>query len=87
MITEVKMTNQFIDEAISLLTELKGDSTVPKNIKAKIENIISVLEKGPDVSIRVNKAMNQLEEVADDSNLQPYSRTQVWNIVSLLEKA
>ena len=80
------MTNQLIEEAISLLTELKEDSTVPKNVKAKIENIISVLGKGPDVSIRVNKAMNELEEVADDSNLQPYSRTQVWNIVSLLEK-
>lgn len=80
------MIDEIIGEAVSLLTELKDDVNVPKNIKIRIESIISVLKGDTDASIKINKALNELEEVADDANLQPYSRTQVWNIVSLLEK-
>jgi uncharacterized protein (UPF0147 family) len=87
MITEVKMSDNFVKDAVSLLNELKEDTTVPKNIKSKIESVIISLEEKSEVSININKAMNELEEVADDVNLQSFSRTQVWNIVSLLEKA
>ena len=87
MITEAKMNNEVIEDAVSLLNELREDATVPRNIKTKIEGIVKVLQEGTETSIKVNKALTELEEVADDANLQPYSRTQVWNVVSLLEKA
>jgi hypothetical protein len=87
VISEVKMSDNFVADAVTLLNELKEDTSVPKNIKFKIESVISVLEESSETSIKVNRAMNELEEVADDANLQSFSRTQVWNIVSLLEKA
>ena len=81
------MSDNFVEDAVSLLNELKDDTSVPKNIKFKIECVINALQEECEVSIKINKAMNELEDVADDANLQSYSRTQVWNIVSLLEKA
>ena len=80
------MTEEQINEIISNLEELQKDTTVPKNIKIKIQGIVSILKEGTEQSIRINKALNALDEIADDANLQSYSRTQLWNIVSLLEK-
>jgi len=68
------------------LAELLEDSTVPRNVKSKIESIISALKENEEASLRINKALNALDEIADDTNLQSYTRTQIWNIVSILEK-
>ena len=70
---------------IELLSELENDSTVPRNVKAKISNASKALSDSIEVSVRVHKALNELDEIADDSNVQPYTRTQIWNIVSILE--
>jgi uncharacterized protein (UPF0147 family) len=78
------MTNE-LHNVLEALEELKGDSTVPKNIKSKIEQIIESLNDKQDLSIRVNRALNELDEISDNNNIQPYTRTQIWNVVSLLE--
>jgi uncharacterized protein len=70
---------------IEALTELNSDSSVPKNVKSKIAEIIALLNKSDDLSIRINKALNLLDDISDDNNIQTYSRTQIWNIVSMLE--
>lgn len=75
-----------IQEIIDVLQELLEDSSVPKNVKNKLQSTVEVLREDAEASIRVNKALNELDEVADDTNLQSYTRTQIWNIVSLLEK-
>ena len=69
------------------LIEVKDDSSIPKNIKEKLEEIIIILNGGIDSSIKINKALNILEDVADDSNLEAYTRTQILNVASLLEKS
>ncbi len=74
-------------EAIEqVLSELKDDVSVPKNVKLKIERALEILDDDLETSIKVSKALNELEEVADDVNLQSYTRTQVWNVISILEK-
>ena len=80
------MSHDLIDEIIEVLEELCDDNTVPKNIKAKFQEIVTSLKKGDEVSIKVNKALQDLDEIGDDTNLQPYVRTQIWNISSMLEK-
>lgn len=70
-------------EALSALEE---DSTVPKNIRIRIEDIINSLKEKVDLSIRINKALNELDEISNDAGLQSYIRTKIWEIVSLLEK-
>ncbi|MEA3430506.1 MAG: UPF0147 family protein [Nanoarchaeota archaeon] len=74
-----------LSDVLTVLEELASDSTVPKNVKAKIQAIIEALNEGSDISMKVNKALHILDEISDDTNLQAYTRTQIWNVVSLLE--
>ena len=82
-----KMAEQIreVDSVINSLNEIQADSTVPRNVRTKIENIINTLKEGTE-SIRVSKALNELDEIAGDINLQAYTRTQIWNVMSVLEK-
>jgi len=79
--------NERVQNVVSALEELVGDGSVPRNIKAKVETIMTILKSddGEDMNIKINKALSELDEISDDTNLQPYTRTQIWNIVSMLE--
>ena len=77
--------SQFID-IIEILRTLQDDVTVPKNIRLRVQETVTILESSEESSIKINKALNELEDLADDSNMQSYIRTQLWNVVSSLEK-
>ncbi|MEM3154773.1 MAG: UPF0147 family protein [Candidatus Woesearchaeota archaeon] len=70
---------------IVALQELEQDPSTPKNVKAKIQSTIKVLNEKSEMSIKVSKALHELEGIAEDVNVQSYTRTQIFNIVSLLE--
>ena len=71
---------------INSLNEIQNDVTVPRNVRTKIESIISTLKENIELSIKVNKTLNELDSIAADVNLQSYTRTQIWNIMSAFEK-
>ncbi len=75
-----------LQDVVEVLEELCDDSTVPRNIKAKFQGMISLLNNQGETSMKVNKTLHDLDEITDDTNLQPYTRTQIWNVVSMLEK-
>ena len=75
-----------LDSVVGSLSELQEDSTVPRNVRSHIQNIIHNLKNGVELSIKVNKALSDLGEISSDVNLQSYTRTQIWNIMSVLEK-
>jgi len=79
------MTNQ-MPNIIEVLAEVGNDSTVPRNVKQKLDEVIRILNKPLEVSIKIDKALQELEGVTEDNNLQPHVRMQIWNIVTLLEK-
>ncbi len=79
------MSNESFNDIIDVLSELKEDLTVPRNVRTRIGNVINSLKEETEVSIKVSKALSELEEIADDVNLQSYTRTQMWNVVSELE--
>ncbi len=80
------MTNDAVANVLSVLEEMKGDATLPKNVRAKMQQTIAILsEEHEDMSLRINKALHALDELTDESNLEPFTRTQMWNIVSMLE--
>ena len=79
------MTEEKLKDIIDALSELSIDLAVPKNIKNKIRDMISILEDDSELSIRINKVLNELDEIADDPNMQSYTRVQILNIASLLE--
>lgn len=74
-----------LDNIISYLKELLEDNTVPRNVRNKLSDVITLLEGEEDESIKVNKALDEFDEISNDTNLQPYTRTQLWNVVSMLE--
>ncbi len=81
-----KMFSQKIVDMISLLEEIQDDSTVPRNVKDKLQLCSSALQDDIEISLKVDKVRHALEAVSEDSNLQSYTRMQIWNISSMLEK-
>jgi uncharacterized protein (UPF0147 family) len=77
---------QQVAEIIQVLEELKGDSTVPRNVKTKIEgSIVTLKNEKEEISIRIDKVLQDFDEISNDTNTQSYTRSQIWNIVSMLE--
>ncbi len=81
-----KILSQKITDMISLLEEIQDDSTVPRNVKDKLQLCSSALQDDIEISLKVDKVRHALEAISEDSNLQSYARTQIWNISSMLEK-
>lgn len=81
-----KMVNKKISDMIELLEELQADSTVPRNVKNKLDFCANALQEDTEVSLKVDKVKQALEQISDDTNLESYTRTQLWNLASLLEK-
>jgi len=80
------MANNGMENVLHVLGELKEDNTVPRNVRAKIDEAIKILNDGTDIQIKVSRVLSELEEISDDVNLQSYTRTQIWDAISGLEK-
>lgn len=72
-------------QVLFALHELQDDECVPKNVKTKVVQTLSVLNEDGEISIRVSKALAELEALMDDVNVEAHTRSQLFNIVSLLE--
>lgn len=82
----ITMENQRMTSIIDALQEIANETSIPRNIKERLLNIIKTLKNSDEeLSLRKDKALSELDEVVEDTNLQPYTRTQIWNIVSALE--
>ena len=75
-----------IAQVIDAIKDLAEDTTLPKNIKIKLQELINLLQSEDDeVSLKVNKALHELDEISSDANIQSYTRTQLLGIASALE--
>ena len=77
------------DETIAQIKQqievLLNDNSVPRNVKAALDEARKALEQGESYSIKASNATYKIDEVSNDINLPPYARTVIWNILSLLE--
>jgi uncharacterized protein (UPF0147 family) len=74
------------ENVIPLIEQIVNDRSVPRNIRTKCEDSISILKDGKqDIAIRSSTVISTLDEISNDPNIPTYTRTQIWNIVSLLE--
>ena len=81
-----KMLNEKVTNMVEMLTELQEDSTIPRNVKNKLEFCSNALREDIELSLKVDKVKHAIEDISEDSNLEAYTRTQLWNIASELEK-
>lgn len=86
MATKKEKVQEQLNQTIQALSALKDEDGVPKNVRAKLEAIISNLNEDPELSLKIGKSLHGLEEISEDLNLPSFIRTQVWNISSMLEK-
>ncbi|MBI1973164.1 UPF0147 family protein [Candidatus Woesearchaeota archaeon] len=77
-----------IQPIMESLAMIEGDSSVPKNVRAKIKDAMSLLldENGKSAAVKIDQVLQHLDELNDDPNLPPYTRTQIWNVVSTLSR-
>ena len=76
-----------LNDVRNMLGEIKVDNSVPRNIRNKIEEIITQLSKndcGED--IKVSRLLNDLEEISEDPNLPSYIRTEILMTIGMLSK-
>jgi len=76
-----------VNDVVELVNEIVEDPTLPKNIKTKLEEIVTELRETEkkDLKLKADKCIHDLDEISSDVNLQPFVRTQIWSIVSMLE--
>ena len=75
-----------MDTIIQILSQIKDDLSVPRNIRSSCEECICDLNnEDEELSVRLNSCISMLDEVSNDPNIPSYTRTQIWNLVSMLE--
>lgn len=75
-----------MNDLIEELTQIVEDTTIPKNVKIKLQSAIAALqEEGIETCIKANKALQELDDISNDPNIPTYLRPQLWNIASQLE--
>jgi uncharacterized protein (UPF0147 family) len=76
-----------VKDVTATINEIMEDSALPKNIKIKLEEIVSALKdaKGKELKLKADKCLHDLDDISSDVNLQPFVRTQLWSVVSMLE--
>ncbi|MDD3175911.1 MAG: UPF0147 family protein [Candidatus Nanoarchaeia archaeon] len=76
-----------LQELISYVSELETDSNIPRNVKAKLNQISKELKKMDQatMSLTINKLLSDLDDISSDANLDSFTRQQIWSITSMLE--
>ena len=74
-----------VQDIVDLMNEMIEDQSAPKNLKARLQNIISILKTDESLSMRLNKASHALDEIASNNDIDSYTRTQLLGVVGALE--
>ena len=74
-------------EVLELLNAIEEDTTVPKNVRFKVNETISFIKEDENSSVEVviDRAIQSLDELSNDPNIPMFTRTQLWSAISALE--
>ena len=75
-----------MEQVLGLLSSIGEDSSVPKNVRSKVNETICCLNDKVDSSdVVVDRAIQFLDELSNDPNIPTFTRTQIWSAISALE--
>ncbi|WNY23727.1 hypothetical protein MmiHf6_10410 [Methanimicrococcus hongohii] len=75
-----------IDQCISELDMIANDTSVPRNIRRSVTEIIEVLkDENQELFLRAASALKTLSDVSYDPNLPMHTGTYIWSILGKLE--
>ena len=72
-------------EITSLLQDIMEDRGVPRNIKASLEESVTILNGTGSEDEKIASILSVLDDASGDPNLSFHARTKIWNMVSVLE--
>ena len=73
-----------VNAVVTLMDSLLDDRSVPRNIRAAVEEAKNLLAFNPD-GVAVSRSVYVLDDISNDINMPSHSRTDLWNIISHLE--
>ena len=81
------ISNEKIQEIVEGLSIIGQDTSVPKNVRIRVQKALSLLEGtfGRDLDLKIDQSLQELGDIAEDPNLPQYTRMQIWSMVSILE--
>lgn len=68
-----------------MLAFIKEDSSAPRSLKEKINNMTTFIDSDKDTQLKINQLQQELEDISNDVNLPAFVRTQVWSVSGALE--
>jgi len=77
-----------LTQITSILDALIEDSSVPRNVRARMSDARAKLsgeEAESDLATALSSAIYALDEISNDINLPTHARTMIWNLLSELE--
>ena len=76
-----------LESVKEMLGEIKEDNSVPRNIRSRIDVVISNMGKSDcELDIKVSRLLNDLEEISEDPNLPSYIRTEILMTIGILSE-
>lgn len=72
------------EEIKEILNDILDDRSVPKNIRAKVEEALGKVEQNNVTSF--SEAVYLLDDISNDINIPEHTRTDVWQAISLIEE-
>lgn len=73
-------------QAVSELMEaVLSDNSVPRNIRAAVEEALQKIRSQEDKAVAVSTAIYRLDDISNDINMPSHTRTEIWGIISELE--
>ena len=72
-------------EINTMLQDILEDRGVPRNIKASLEESVSILNGRDAEDEKIASIISVLDDASGDPNLSFHARTKIWNMVSTLE--
>lgn len=75
-----------IKQCVDVLSRIKDDDTVPRNIRRSADNVKNILlDNKESPAVRAASSISILDEISNDPNIPLHTRTLIWNIASQLE--
>ncbi len=75
-----------IKQCVDVLTRIKDDDTVPRNIRRSADSVKNILlDTRESPAVRAASSISILDEISNDPNIPLHTRTLIWNIASQLE--
>ncbi len=74
-----------LKELLELMQEVVGDHSVPRNVRAVIEEAMQKVSGRKPKIEDFSTAVYMMDDISKDLNLPSHTRTDIWEIISRME--